>query len=253
MTRLFVAKANGDLVREVQLDGRRFLSIGRSPRCQIELDARSISRRHALLFFSGGVWHLIDTGSMSGIWSRDRRRQHLILNTDSWVRIGPAYFWITPSNDPPQAVGHSVFESQNHDFRIGQPDDPDNASRHDQAIGDLLVSVLEPHATRFRQVVITEEQGMITFGRGQNCDLSIDDPAVSTLHGVLYRESTRWCVADCGSRAGIVAGGHRYLRKRLETELVIRIGSSVLRVEKAINSCSVSVYENFSPEELLAA
>lgn len=252
MTRLIVAKANGDLIREIHLGDRRYLSIGRSPRCQIKLDARSISRRHGLLFSTDDAWHLIDTGSMSGIWSSERRRQHHILKPDSWVRIGPAYFWISPSNVSPRSRGLSIFHGPDHDSWTGPPEDQAHFSGSNPTEGDLVLSVLEPNATRFRQVVIPESQGMSTFGRGQNCEMILDDPTLSNLHGVLYRETTRWCIADCGSKSGIFAGVNRYLRKRLETGLVLRVGRSVLRIEYAINSCTNYSYVNFPCPESCA-
>lgn len=71
----------------------------------------------------------------------------------------------------------------------------------------------------------------LTFGRGFERDLVIDDPAVSRLHGVLYREGEDWCIADAGSRTGTVVDGERVRWKRLKPGRTARVGGVRLRIE----------------------
>ena len=65
----------------------------------------------------------------------------------------------------------------------------------------------------------------LTIGRNRNCDLIIDDPEVSRLHCVLYKEGEKFFVADAGSSQGLRADGTRWLRKRLETGTLLQFGA----------------------------
>lgn len=77
----------------------------------------------------------------------------------------------------------------------------------------------------------------ITFGRDFNRDLVIDDPAVSRLHGVIYREDGQWCIADAGSRTGTHVDGERVRWKRLRPGRTARVGGVWIQVESDNPRC----------------
>ena len=68
----------------------------------------------------------------------------------------------------------------------------------------------------------------ILVGRSGHADLVIDDPAVSPLHAVIYREEDRWAIADAGSETGLRANGRRWLRKILEPGTRLEFGGTTL-------------------------
>ena len=94
MAVLLVAERDGTVRCQVELDRRRKLTIGRSHRCDLRLTPRAISRRHALLFEHAGEWHLVDTGSRTGVYSGPERVRHFKFDADQWARLGPAYLWL---------------------------------------------------------------------------------------------------------------------------------------------------------------
>ena len=99
MAELLVAKHDGQVAVRVPLDDRRKLTLGRSHRCDLRLDSSSISRRHALLFEYDSQWHLVDTGSRTGIHCELEQVPHVVLHDDRWARIGPAYLWLRDGDD----------------------------------------------------------------------------------------------------------------------------------------------------------
>lgn len=62
--------------------------VGRSPECDLMLDDRSISRRHAQLFFREGRWILIDLESTNGSYINGERVQRAELLPGDVVTIG---------------------------------------------------------------------------------------------------------------------------------------------------------------------
>ena len=57
---------DGDKTWELEYDGQRMLSIGRSPECDIIIDADKASRHHAEVIGEAGRFTLIDSGSANG-------------------------------------------------------------------------------------------------------------------------------------------------------------------------------------------
>jgi len=64
--------------------------VGRSPDCDITLDAAGVSRRHAEFFHEGPVCALADTGSKNGIFVNGRAVSHATLAAGDVIRLGDA-------------------------------------------------------------------------------------------------------------------------------------------------------------------
>jgi pSer/pThr/pTyr-binding forkhead associated (FHA) protein len=246
MPELLVAKHDGRVMVRVPLAGRRRLSIGRSPRCDLRLNASSISRRHALLFAHAGQWHIVDTGSRTGVFAGLEKVRHRILDPDSWTRIGPAYLWldlkekgqgVTPPTDlgslslaKDDAIGEMAELLLPTDAEvIGWPASSDKPSKTRLVVLDATASGLERYRLDGRELV--------TIGRSAECDIVLHDDKVSRLHCVLYTETNdRWCVTDAGSAGGVRVEGRATRRRRLVPERLIRVGSSVLWLEQPVSS-----------------
>lgn len=68
----------------------------------------------------------------------------------------------------------------------------------------------------------------LTIGRGQECELRVDDEYVSTKHAVLRKQNDNWYVEDLGSTNGTFVGS-----SRVHGPTQVRPGSSV-RVGKTV-------------------
>ncbi|HEY0465597.1 MAG TPA: sigma 54-interacting transcriptional regulator [Polyangiaceae bacterium] len=69
---------------------RARMAVGRSPDCDITLDAAGVSRRHAEFFHEGPVCALADTGSKNGIFVNGQAVSHATLAAGDVIRLGDA-------------------------------------------------------------------------------------------------------------------------------------------------------------------
>ncbi|MDY7110658.1 MAG: FHA domain-containing protein [Planctomycetota bacterium] len=245
MAELLISRKDGELLLTVDLADRTKLTIGRSPRCDLTIEASSISRRHALLVRHGGHWVLLDTGSSTGVFSGEVRTRCTQLREDQWARIGPVYLWLNLTGDEPAEPTREAEEGDG-EARPGRrqspwslpEDDPllaalsptADSEPEEPAGAELLLYDLDGHLLRRKSLISREK---LTVGRSHRCDLTIDDQAVSRLHCVLYLEGERWCVADADSAGGTRVDGRPTHRRRLDDRMLIRLGPYLLQVEGA--------------------
>jgi pSer/pThr/pTyr-binding forkhead associated (FHA) protein len=245
MAELLVSRKDGELLLTVDLTGRSKLTLGRSPRCDLTLDAASISRRHALLIDHAGSWILLDTGSSTGIFNGEERTRCLQLAEGQWARIGPAYLWIDGGTDA-AASGNAAAAGIEASAakRMPDPTPRSEAPAQDPLLAALAPEPSQPPDSPGGAVLLVTDLGgalierrsltareKFTVGRSKRCDLTLADPAVSRLHCVLYLEGKRWCVADADSSGGTRVEGCIAHRRRLEDHMLIRVGGYLLRVE----------------------
>ena len=69
---------------------RARMVVGRSPDCDITLDAAGVSRRHAEFFHEGPVCALADTGSKNGVFVNGSAVTHATLAAGDVIRLGDA-------------------------------------------------------------------------------------------------------------------------------------------------------------------
>jgi hypothetical protein len=83
---------------------KRGFTIGRSQGNDIVLVGNKVSRWHARLTYSSGIWHIADTGSTNGTLLNERklmRDEVKVWNVDQIARIGPFFLRLeTPSIVP---------------------------------------------------------------------------------------------------------------------------------------------------------
>ncbi len=84
-----LATEEGGQTREIALDGRD-VAIGRSPACDVVLEGdQLVSRRHALLRYSGSRYTIVDLGSSNGTYVNDQEiHQTTPLNDGDLITIG---------------------------------------------------------------------------------------------------------------------------------------------------------------------
>jgi transcriptional regulator with PAS, ATPase and Fis domain len=84
---------------------RARMVVGRSPSCDVTLEAAGVSRRHAEFFHQGPVCALADTGSKNGVFVNGRAVTHATLSSGDVVRLGDAlgiFSHITDLSEPLQ-------------------------------------------------------------------------------------------------------------------------------------------------------
>ncbi len=230
MPELLVSKTSGDLLLSQPLQPRTLLTLGRSARSTIVIPDDRTSRHHAILFDHRGIWHLADLGSKAGLENESGKvTLHRFETEESWVRMGPVILWLTDPPDAEQGPDPSPVELEiEPPFRIAAEflrDDPSPVAAND-ALPLLLAGRTTSNPTV--RLLDLEHAPRILVGRSGHADLVIDDPAVSSLHAVIYREEDRWAIADAGSETGLRANGRRWLRKILEPGTRVEFGETTL-------------------------
>jgi pSer/pThr/pTyr-binding forkhead associated (FHA) protein len=91
--------------RVIPIGGR--LIVGRAPPCELVLNDRKVSRRHATLLLLNGTLTVRDHGSLNGTWVNDSRiGAPVALRTGDRLRIGGSEFLVSeedqPGDAPPQ-------------------------------------------------------------------------------------------------------------------------------------------------------
>ena len=76
------------------LNDAKVYRIGRGADCDLVIDHASVSRQHAELSSSVGVWSIQDSSSKNGLRVDGRRVESAIFNTDTWFSIGEIYCWL---------------------------------------------------------------------------------------------------------------------------------------------------------------
>jgi hypothetical protein len=89
------------------LDPGATLRIGRTVDDGLRLDHPSISRLHAELRFTGGIWRLRDMDSKNGSFVDGIRVHDAVLARASWLRLGDVYCEFTPLSDAEAAAAQA--------------------------------------------------------------------------------------------------------------------------------------------------
>jgi hypothetical protein len=97
-------------------------------------------------------------------------------------------------------------------------------------MGPLIVEVLDERGGRARERHRLTASP-VTIGRGYACDVIVDDPYVSVEHLRVESSDEGWRVHDLASENGTyLATGRRVTSERLDSETLLRIGRTRLRL-----------------------
>ncbi|MDI2126389.1 FHA domain-containing protein [Yinghuangia seranimata] len=81
--------AGTDAGQSVVLDPGHDYIVGRDPQsCDVVVDDRRVSRRHAVLRVAADGWELVDTGSVNGTYVRGQRVTRIVVGGGCEVRLG---------------------------------------------------------------------------------------------------------------------------------------------------------------------
>ncbi len=236
--------------RTLRFDEHRLIRIGRSIEADVLLTAASVSRFHAELRPYDGGWMLVDSGSQFGTFVNDDRvREHRVTGPIV-VQCGPdalgSSFSVVPedgddepmpASGPPPALAKTPDPSPPPPPDAGGPPPPPPAPPPSgspvwppgmqHGVGpvpsrtgpDLLV-VAHDREYRFRH------PAQLQVGRRPDCDVVVDDPVCSAVHGVVSAVPGGWVYTD-QSMEGSFDKGRRVSTKRFDERLDLRLGHPV--------------------------
>jgi pSer/pThr/pTyr-binding forkhead associated (FHA) protein len=216
---------------KLTFDGARIV-IGRGLGSEVRLPDPSVSQRHATMRADGPEYTLVDEGSTNGTFVGDVRlvpRSPRTLRSGDLVRVGRVWLEVeigqTPATlDLPTATRDLALRLVADAMR---------------ALGDDIstrISVVEG-AERGRSVALTEEGRVYVVGRGEECDLVLDDVDASREHVQLVRRAGGVLVRDLGSKNGAWLGESRLPPDRdtaWRPPTMLRIGKTVVALEEPV-------------------
>ena len=213
----------------VTFDGTRIV-LGRGPSADLALPDASVSLRHASIRTSGADYVLLDEGSTNGTFHGDTRlTPHVPRTLKSGDRIG---------------LGRLRLE-----VRIGAaPVTRDLASTTLELALALVAEMLEAGGgdTSARVSVeggadagatarLSQEGRHYIVGRGDGCDLLLNDPDCSREHVIFLRKGAHTFVVDLGSKNGSYLGSQRltpHVETRVSSGRTVQAGRTLLVVEE---------------------
>ena len=253
-----------DTGEEFVLAGQMF--IGRDEDCEIPLEDPEVSRRHAVISVTEEGVVLADNDSTNGILVGGRSSGRATLAHGQVVQIGEARLCFLErgrSDDPTIAMLPSEAPSsfvvdqgvgEDTAFRGGYAPLPGDGSdqvseRGEQTAADpadiaLMRQLIAHHGftadkTPAALMPIAGEKGGIyplagsnspewLLGRGNHCEVVLDEPSVSTEHARLSYQGGVWVLEDLDSRNGTRCGGRPGVRAELSPGELIQLGNMIL-------------------------
>ena len=181
-----VVELSGKEILRIPLKGPS-MTIGRDPQCDVHLDNRALSRRHAQIEKRGAA-----------IWVRDLESQNGTYVNGNRIA------------EPLALSGGDVVEVGRYQVRI---DGVENAR------SDTPVLTLEGPEGRHRFAMVGDE---IIIGRAPSCDIAIGHKSISRRHMRIALDGDKFIAEDLGSQ-----NGSRLNNKRLNGPTPFRVGDQL--------------------------
>ena len=188
-----VVELGGKEILRIPLKGPT-MTIGRDPQCDLHLDNRALSRRHAQIEKRGAA-----------IWVRDLESQNGTFVNGARIA------------DPQALNGGDRIEVGRYEVRIDGVE---------EARQDTPVLTLTGPEGRHRFAMVGDE---IILGRAPSCDIAIGHKSISRRHMRIATEGDHFVAEDLGSQ-----NGSRINNKRINGPTAFRIGDKIQMSEFTI-------------------
>lgn len=191
-------------------------AIGRDVMNTVRLTERNISRKHAVLRRNGSGWLVRDSGSYNGCFVNGVRvAGEEPLKHGDLLQLGDYRLELIDDD----AVNRADPESKTATL-------PGRQSQTIRELPNRLVMILGP--TIGASFPLLDKR--IVIGRGEDCDLPVNDTSVSRVHAEIHAiESGRYEVVDRDSSNGVRVNGVELKRAILDAGDVVELGDVQLR------------------------
>lgn len=206
--------------------------LGRERGCDVVVEGKGVSRRHAIIQPAEGSYVLTDQSSNGTRVNGTRVTAAHPLRPGDVITIGTSELrWETkaqprPTPKPGDATEILPSVRSPRESPLAEPSFNRNpmpvADRHSaspQTLATLSTGSLWGKEYRI-------ERPVTAIGRGEHSDVRIMDESVSTSHATLVRKGDRWFVLDLGSSNGTFVDGYRVAGERaLPPGATLRLGN----------------------------
>ncbi|MEI6970996.1 MAG: FHA domain-containing protein [bacterium] len=200
--------------------------VGRSTRCDLVLDDKNVSREHAVIERISGRYELRDRGSRnSTILNGVQLTAPSILKEGDRIQIGPFELsFLEDAGEPAQ--GECELSRTRCMDDVARQDKAENNAAARKKSGSGIVFKLTALDGPLRGDSWANWTGNLTFGRGPDNLVVLQEDVVSLAHARIKQEDGRFVLEDLGSSNGTFLSGTRVRSSRLRNNQRIRIGTS---------------------------
>ncbi|HWL87963.1 MAG TPA: FHA domain-containing protein [Polyangiaceae bacterium] len=229
-------------------DGPRVV-IGRGPGCDVRLPDLSVSHRHASLNVDAGVHTLIDEASLNGTFVGGVRllpQVPRVIQSGDLVRVGRV--WLEFKMDQRPATRDLSLATRDLALRL--------VSQAMNTLGDDTVTKLTVVEGRSSGSFLhLEDEGRIyVVGRGESCDLILDERDASREHMQVVRRGTVVLLRDLASKNGVFLGEAALDADRdavWKPSSMVRVGTTVLSLQEPVADALADL--EAAPDEKIVA
>lgn len=209
--------------------------IGREGGADVQLPDAEVSVKHASLKVRGAGYVVVDEGSTNGTRLGKERLaagRPKLLHSGDELAIGPFRLVIE--------AGVAVSSPTSADRTAALARALLRRAFGAEASAQARVVVLNgPAEGEIR--VIPEAPGQVVVGRGESCDLKLDDADVSREHVSLALELDGIVARDLGSKNGFAVNGRQLSERRLRHGDELLVGGTLLVLEDPAASALADV------------
>lgn len=208
-----------------ELEQTRIL-IGRGRGADVRLPHRAVSVRHATIELIGSRYAIVDHGSTNGTLVQGAR---VVPGRPKPLRDG----------DRIEVGGFSIEFSSG--VPVGRPMSGERTASLARRLAREALALPDPSLRPFltflngprqgESVSLGEPPARLSVGRGDRCDLVLDDGDASREHAEIEVSLDGVWVRDLGSKNGVFVGERLVNERLLDHEDEIRIGATILRFE----------------------
>ncbi len=216
-----IVSTSGSAPQSITLDQPRVV-IGRGAHVDVRLPSREVSAQHATIRAEGSDFVLLDEGSTNG------------------TRVNGA---VVPRGRKKVLHAGDVIDIASFSLRvdlvIARPDPPERtASLARRLLLDALAT--SDDASPVAQIIVLNGRlagqewplaapSRLVVGRGDGCDILLDDRDASRQHIEVVRDADGVTARDLGSKNGFLLGGRAVTERKLRHGDEITVGRTVLR------------------------
>lgn len=188
-------------------------TIGRSRECDIFLEDLAVHRKQASILHTPGAYILRDDHGSGDSYVNGNPVKEQMLNNGDQLLFGNTQltFYANEGTRPFQ-----LPSSRGREMHIGKKPDQ-------QAAGSACLEMVDPRSGQ-RNIEILPD---MTIGRSRDCDIFLEDLAVSRLHATIREmPDGTYELTDNRSATGTFVNGRAMARTSLRNGDVIQIGAS---------------------------
>lgn len=196
-------------------------SIGRSPTCDLVLNASTVSRFHAVISKRRSGWVVADTKSRTGVLvNGEKISKPIMLSHGDTVTFGTASFeFIDADVDDMEREQEKERRRQaKAAARAAKAARPEKSA--------VFIPALIDEAAQKAYVLGCES---CVIGRSPDCDVKLRYPAISSVHAKVYKVGTAWFIEDMNSATGTKVNARTLGtgRRRLKDGDIVGLGGVI--------------------------